>query len=98
MTTEDKIKNAYIWTTVGVASIVDNIGENELRWMDHVFRRETKAIRLVKRMYIRWKRRWGWGTWLDVIESDTTMMASVNEEDAEDTVGWMLKTRVSNTK
>lgn len=56
-----------------MASIVNTIRENLIRWFRHVLRRdEADAVKLVKKMYVigkngrgRLKKRW-----LDVIESD----------------------------
>ena len=67
VTNEDKIRNEYIRGSIGVASIVDKMRENRLRWLGHVLRREeTEAVRLVKEMYVdgkrgrgRPKKRWG---------------------------------------
>ena len=53
VTREDKIRNEYIRGSIGVASIVDKMRENILRWLRHVLRREeTEAVRLVKEMYV----------------------------------------------
>ena len=57
VTREDKIRNKYIRGSIGVASIVDKMRENRLRWLGHVLRREeTEAVRLVKEMYVYGKR------------------------------------------
>ena len=40
VTREDKIRNEYIRGSIGVASIVDKMRENRLRWLGHVLRRE----------------------------------------------------------
>ena len=53
VTREDKIRNEYIRGSIGVASIVDKMRENRLRWFGHVLRREeTEAVRLVREMHV----------------------------------------------
>jgi len=45
-------------TVQGVASIVDEMRENRLRWLGHVLRRqEGKAMRSVKEIYVE-ERKW----------------------------------------
>ena len=57
VTREDKIRNEYIRGSIGVASIVDKMRENRLRWLGHVLRREeTEAVRLVREMHVVGKR------------------------------------------
>ena len=88
VTREDKIRNEYIRGSIGVASIVDKMRENRLRWLGHVLRREeTEAVRLVREMHVvgkrgrgRLKKRWG-----DVMASDMRKVG-VSEEDAGDRV------------
>lgn len=36
---EDKIRNSNISNSIGLASIVDKIKENRLRWLGHVIKR-----------------------------------------------------------
>jgi len=73
VTREDRIRNKYVRGSIGVASIVDYIRENKLRWFGHVMRREeTEAVRVVMKLNVEGKR----GTerpknkWLDTIEND----------------------------
>jgi len=45
VTKEDRIKNKYVRGSIGVASILDKMRENRLRWFGHVMTRgETKAV------------------------------------------------------
>ena len=100
VTREDKIRNEYIRGSIGVASIVDKMRENRLRWLGHVLRREeTEAVRLVREMHVvgkrgrgRPKKRWG-----DVMASDMRKVG-VSEEDAGDRVKWKCRTRVADPK
>jgi len=59
VTREDKIRNGHVRGSVCVASIVDKMRENKLRWFGHVMRRgETKAVRMVMKMNVEGKRAW----------------------------------------
>jgi len=50
---EDKIKNEYIRSSIGVASIVDEMRENRLKWLGRILRsEETVTVRLVKETYV----------------------------------------------
>jgi len=50
-TQRDKVRNEYIRTKIGVASIEEKMRENRLRWFDHVRRRPTDApVRRVERI------------------------------------------------
>jgi len=54
ITRKDKIRNEYII----VVLIVNQMRENRLRWLGHVFRKEeTEAMKLVREMYVKWERR-----------------------------------------
>jgi hypothetical protein len=72
--TEDRIRNEYVRGSIGVATIVDKMRENRLRWFGHLMRRqETKVVRAVmkinvegKQARVRPKKRW-----LDTIENYT---------------------------
>lgn len=88
VTREIKIISYYIKSSIGVHLIVDEMRENRLRQIGHVFRREkSEAVRLIKerainRIYVEGKRRReilkiGW----DVIESNMRK-SSINEEDS----------------
>jgi len=43
-TRKDRISNEYVKGGIGVASIVDKMKENRLRWFGHVMRRKGKKI------------------------------------------------------
>jgi hypothetical protein len=50
-------RDEYVRGSIGVASMVDNMRENRLRWFGHVMRREeTKAVRVVIKMNVERKR------------------------------------------
>ena len=70
-TRREKVRNEYIRTKIGVASIVEKMKENRLRWFGHVRRRLTDApvwrqerinLGQVKRAQGRPKK-----TWMEVI-------------------------------
>jgi hypothetical protein len=53
----NRIRNKYVRGSIGVASIVNKMRENRLRWFGHVMKRkETKAVRLDMKMNIEGKR------------------------------------------
>ena len=100
VTREHKIRNEYIRGSIGVASIVDKLRENRLRWLGHVLRREeTEAVKLVREKHVVGKRGRGipkkkWG---DCMASDMRKVG-VSEEDAGDSVKWKCRTRVADPK
>jgi nonsense-mediated mRNA decay protein 3 len=48
---EDRIKNEYVRGSIGVASILDKMRDNRLRWFGHVMRREeTNAVKVIMKM------------------------------------------------
>lgn len=56
VTKEDKIRNQYIRNSIEVASMVEKIRKNKLRWLGHDFRREEiQAVGLVKKMHVKRK-------------------------------------------
>eukprot|EP00102_Acyrthosiphon_pisum_P026090 XP_016663300.1 PREDICTED: uncharacterized protein LOC107884852 [Acyrthosiphon pisum] len=76
VTREDRIRNEYIRDSIGVASIVDKMRENRLRWLGHVLRREkTEAISVAKKMSVDGKRGRGRPKkrWFEVVEVDMRM-------------------------
>jgi len=79
MTREDRIRNEYIRGSIGVAkmaSIVDEMRENRLRWLGHIIRREkTEAVSVTKNMSVDGKRGRGRPKkrWFEVIECDMKM-------------------------
>jgi len=47
VTREDRVRNQYGRGAIGVASIIDKMRENRLRWFGHGMRQgETKAVRV----------------------------------------------------
>jgi len=57
LTRENRIKNKYVKGSIGVASLVDNMTENRLRWFGCVIRRENlEAVRTVMAMNVEGKR------------------------------------------
>jgi hypothetical protein len=57
VTRKNRIRNEYMSGSIGVASIVDKIRVNRLRWFRHVMRREeTKSIRTIMKMNVKGKR------------------------------------------
>jgi hypothetical protein len=53
MTKNGRIRNEYVRSSIGVASIVENMRENRLRWFENVIKRkETKAVRVVIKINI----------------------------------------------
>ena len=64
-TRRDKVRNEYIRTKIGVASIEEKMRENRLRWSGHVRRRPTDApVRRVERINLGQvrgdRRKYGW--------------------------------------
>jgi len=46
---EDRIRNEYVRSSIGIMSIEDKMRDNRLKWFRHVMRRgETKAVRVEK--------------------------------------------------
>jgi nonsense-mediated mRNA decay protein 3 len=73
VTRKYRIKNEYVIGSFSVASILDKIRENRLRWFGHVMRRkEKKAVRLVMKMNAEGNidRERPKKIWLDMIEND----------------------------
>ncbi|KAL4082969.1 hypothetical protein QTP88_023973 [Uroleucon formosanum] len=85
VTREDKIKNEYVSGSIGVASIVNKMRENRLKWLGHVMRREeTGAVRVVMKMNIEGKRGRGRPKkrWLKNIEKDMRAVGVCIGDDA----------------
>jgi hypothetical protein len=50
---ENRIRNKYVRGCIGVASVVDKMRENRLRWFGHVMRQEeTNAIRVAMKINV----------------------------------------------
>lgn len=52
MTREDRISNEFVRRSIGVASVVEKMRKNRLRWYGHEMRsrrEETEAVRVVMR-------------------------------------------------
>lgn len=47
----------YIRSSIKVASIVDTMTENRLKWLGHVSWKKRDAVRLVKEIFVEEKRR-----------------------------------------
>jgi len=41
---EDRIRNKYVWKSIGVALITDKMRENRLRWFGYVIKREDLEV------------------------------------------------------
>ena len=98
VTREDRIKNEYVRGSIGVASIVDKMRENRLRWLGHVMRREeTSAVRVVMKMNVEGKRGRGRPKmkWLENIEKDMRVVG-VCIGDVKDRDRWRFRTRVAD--
>jgi len=71
-----------------VASIVDKMRENRLKWAEHVLKREeTETERSVKGMYIEGKRGNPENTWLDVIDMKRSGVRVEHEGDRVEVEG-----------
>jgi len=69
VTREDRIRNDHVRNSVGVASVVDKMKENRLRWCGHKMRRDkTEVVRVVMKIYVEGRRR-PKKIWLYTIES-----------------------------
>ncbi|XP_008182942.1 uncharacterized protein LOC103309399 [Acyrthosiphon pisum] len=98
VTREDRIINEYLFKRyrIGVASIVDKMRENRLRWLGLVSRREiTEAVSMTKNKSVDRKRRRGKPKkrWFEVIECDMRMTAVCKDHSK-----WKLRTRVADPK
>ncbi|KAL4104536.1 hypothetical protein QTP88_019831 [Uroleucon formosanum] len=100
VTREDRIKNEYVRGSIGVASIVDKMRENRLRWLGHVMKREkTSAVIIVMKMNIEGKKGRGRPKkrWLKNIKKDMRAVV-VCIEDVKDRDKWRFRTRVADSK
>ncbi|KAL4132087.1 hypothetical protein QTP88_009302 [Uroleucon formosanum] len=94
VTREDRIKDEYVKGSIGIASIVDKMSENRLRWLGYVMRREeTSAVRVVMKMNVEMKRGRGRPKkrWLENIENDVKAFG-LCIEDVKDRDKWRFKT------
>jgi len=58
VTREDRIRNEYARGGMGVASIVNKMRENRLRWFGHVMRRKnSEAVRTVMEINVKERRK-----------------------------------------
>ncbi|KAL4135686.1 hypothetical protein QTP88_007282 [Uroleucon formosanum] len=97
VTRENIINNEYVRVSIGVASIVDKVRENKLRWLGHVMRREeTSAVRVVMKINIEGKRERGRPKkkWLENIEKDMRVVG-VCIGDVKDRDKWRFRTRLT---
>lgn len=95
-----RVRNVYVRGSIGVASIVDKMKDNLLRWFGLVVRREkSEAIRTVMEMNVIGSRRRGRPKrrWLDAIMSGMRT-AGVFVDVVGNRVKWRFKTRVANPK
>jgi hypothetical protein len=93
VTKEDRIRNKYV-RSIGIASIVDKMRENRLRWFGHIMRRvKIKAIKVIMKMNIEGKRKQGKPKkkLLDTIKNDM-MTFGVCIGDVENRDEWRFKT------
>jgi len=89
-TTKDRVRNKYIEESIRVASFMDKMRENKLRWFGHVMRREDSgAVRTVMELSVkgRIKRGRPKKKWLNTIEEDMRT-TGVNVEDVGDRGKW----------
>ncbi|KAL4092493.1 hypothetical protein QTP88_026994 [Uroleucon formosanum] len=96
VTREDRIKNEYVRGSIGVASMVDKMRENRLRWFRHVMRREeTSAVRKVLKMNVEGKRGRPKKRWLENIEKGIKVVG-VYIGDVKNRYKWRLRTIVAD--
>jgi hypothetical protein len=88
----------YVKGSIGLASIVDKIRENRLRWFGHMMKQEeTKAVTVVMKMNVegKYRRRRPKNRWLDIIENDMRTVG-VYIGDVENQDEWRFRTKVAN--
>jgi len=99
VTREERIRNEYLRDS-NVASIVEKMRENRLRWFGHVMRgEEMEIVKVVMTINVVGKRERGKPKkrWLDTIESDMRA-ARVCVKDVENRDKRTSRTRVTHPK
>lgn len=68
---KDQIKNANIWSKLGIAPIEDKVRENRLRWFGHVHKRPIDAtLTRIQRLKVSLTGERPTRTWIKTVRND----------------------------